>query len=87
MMEGAGFEDIEVVDLSQNVAPMLRLFYIGAVIPYLLITFLGLEKYFINAVAAVETYRNAGFYRYISITRRKPLADRVDISGDWKSNA
>ena len=87
MMEEAGFEDVEVADITENVRPMLRLFYFCAVIPYLFIRFLGLEKHFINAVAAVETYRNVEFYRYISITGRKPLAGGADVNGERKSEA
>ena len=86
MMEEAGFEDVEVVDLSENVAPILRLFYVCAVVPYLLIRLLRVEKHCINAVAAVGTYRNAGFYRYISITGRKPAAVRDGVSGERKED-
>ena len=72
LLEEAGFVDVQVSDLSENVRPMLRLFYICAIIPYFFITLFRLEKYFINAVAAVATYRNCQYYSYISITGKKP---------------
>lgn len=41
ILEEAGFEDIVVKDLSDNVLPMLRLFYVLAFIPYFIIHLLS----------------------------------------------
>ena len=40
-MGEAGFENIEVKDFSVNVLPTLRLFYVLAIIPYFIVSFLG----------------------------------------------
>lgn len=53
-LEGAGFQDVEVKDVSQNVLPILRLFFILAYLPYVFIQLLGLEGRFVNTMAAVE---------------------------------
>jgi sterol 24-C-methyltransferase len=75
LLEEAGFEDLIVNDLSANVKPMLRLFFILAYLPYLLIQLFGLEAHFINTVTGVEAYRaqRVGHVRYVSISARKPL--------------
>jgi sterol 24-C-methyltransferase len=72
MLEDAGFTDIVVRDFSENVRPMLRLFYVLAIVPYYIITFLGLEKYFINTIAGVEGYRQRKHLTYVAISARKP---------------
>ncbi|KAK8247867.1 S-adenosyl-L-methionine-dependent methyltransferase [Phyllosticta capitalensis] len=71
MLEGAGFADVVVRDFSENIRPMTRLFYMIAYIPFLIITFLGLEKHFINTVAGVESYRGHGRWRYVAISAKK----------------
>ncbi|KAK8169730.1 S-adenosyl-L-methionine-dependent methyltransferase [Phyllosticta citrichinensis] len=72
MLEEVGFTDIVVRDYSENIRPMTRLFYVLAYVPFLIITLLGLEKYFINTVAGVESYRGHGRWRYVAISARKP---------------
>ncbi len=75
MLEEAGFQDIAVEDLSANIKPMLRLFFVFAIIPYLIIKLLGLEAWFVNTVAGVGAYlgNRRGLWRYIAVTARKPL--------------
>lgn len=73
ILEEVGFEDVEVTDLSENVLPMLRLFYLLAFIPYIIIAFLGLKEYFVNTVAGYEGYNYRDAVRYISVSARKPL--------------
>jgi sterol 24-C-methyltransferase len=73
MMTEVGFEDIEVNDLSTNVMPMVRLFFILAYLPYLIVKFFGLESYFINTVAAVQMYQLQGYCRYVAVSGKKPL--------------
>lgn len=72
MLEDIGFTNLAVRDYSRNIRPMTRLFYVVAYIPYLIITLLGLERYFINTVAGVQTYRGYGHWRYINIIATKP---------------
>lgn len=72
MLEDVGFENVKVQDLSLNIEPMLRLFFIIAYLPFLVIRFFGLEKWFINTVAGVESYRGRKVWRYIAVTCMKP---------------
>ncbi|KAH0551566.1 hypothetical protein GP486_007217 [Trichoglossum hirsutum] len=75
MLEEAGFKNIKVQDYTLNIEPMLRLFFIVAYLPFLIIWFFGLEKWFINTVAGVESYRGRKLWRYISVTCTKPGSD------------
>jgi ubiquinone/menaquinone biosynthesis C-methylase UbiE len=72
MLEDAGFTDVIVRDYSENVKPITRLFYVLAYIPFLIITFFGLQRYFINTVAGVQMHRGHGHWRYLAISARKP---------------
>jgi len=72
ILEEAGFEDVVVKDLSENVLPMLRMFYLLAFIPYLIIAFLGLKARFINTVAGYEGYVYRDATRYIAVSAKKP---------------
>ncbi|KAE8555502.1 hypothetical protein EYB25_000199 [Talaromyces marneffei] len=81
MLEEAGFIDVVVRDYSDNIRPMTRLFFIIAYIPFLIISMLGLERYFINTVAGVQSYRGHGHWHYIAISARKP-GKLDDISRD-----
>ncbi|KAF7587947.1 hypothetical protein BBP40_006486 [Aspergillus hancockii] len=81
MLEEAGFTDVIVRDYSDNIRPMTRLFYLIGYIPFLFVTVLGLERYFINTVAGVESYRGRRHWRYLAISatkpgRREPAKDR-----------
>ncbi|KAE8342335.1 S-adenosyl-L-methionine-dependent methyltransferase [Aspergillus arachidicola] len=71
MLEDAGFTDIVVRDYSDNIRPMTRLFYLIEYIPFLIVTFLGLEHYFINTVAGVQSYRGRKHWRYLAISATK----------------
>lgn len=73
ILEDAGFENVVVRDLSDNVMPMLRLFYLLAFIPYMIISFLGLKTRFVNTVAGYEGYVYRDSARYIAVSARKPL--------------
>lgn len=74
MLEEAGFQDILIEDLSANIKPMLRLFFVLAIVPYLFIKLFGLEPWFVNTVAGVGAYlgNRRGLWRYIAVTARKP---------------
>jgi sterol 24-C-methyltransferase len=78
-LQNAGFQDVEVQDLSQNVAPMMRFFFLLAYIPYLIIQLLGLEAYFVNAMAAVELWRHSDNVRFLMVKARKPLVELSNL--------
>ncbi|GAD93383.1 conserved hypothetical protein [Paecilomyces variotii No. 5] len=71
MLEDAGFTDIVIRDYSDNIRPMIRLFYIIAYIPFLLVSVLGLGRYFINTMAGVEAFRGHRHWRYVAISATK----------------
>ncbi len=82
MLEDSGFTDIVVRDYSENIKPMTRLFYLVAYIPWLIITLLGLERFFINTVAGVASFRGHGHWRYVAISATKPgrpIESPIDI--------
>ena len=70
-MERIGFQ-VEVQDLSENTLPMLRLFFILALFPYILIRLFRLEARFPNTVAAVDLYRIRQDIRVLLFKARKP---------------
>ncbi|KAI9676468.1 MAG: hypothetical protein M1817_000625 [Caeruleum heppii] len=80
MLTDAGFQDIEVEDLSKNIRPMLRFFFLLAYLPYLLIKLLGLQPWFVNTVAGVEGYRGQDGWRYLAVTARKPADSNPEVS-------
>lgn len=57
MLERQGFQEVVVEDLSENIKPMMRLFFLVGYIPYLIICLLGLEAWFVNTQAGVQGYR------------------------------
>lgn len=71
-LEDVGFVDVNVEDYSDNVRPMLRLFYCLAIVPYLIVKLLRLEKYFINTVAGAGGLPGQKHWKYISISATKP---------------
>jgi len=71
-LENSGLVDVEVKDLSQNVLPMLRFFFVLAILPYLAIRLVGLEAYLVNTMAAVDFYRIGDHLRLLSVKARKP---------------
>ncbi len=83
MLERRGFQDVVVGDLSENIKPMIRLFYIVAYIPFLIIQFLGLEAWFVNTRAGVEGYQvlKWGLWRYVAVTAKKPSKKVSDDGG------
>lgn len=84
MLERQGFQDVLVQDLSENVRPMARLFFLVGYVPYLIICLLGLQAWFVNTQAGVEGYRvfRKRLWRYVAVTAKKPSADQ-DRSNSW----
>ena len=74
MLEEQGFRDVVVEDLTENIRPMARLFFLVAYLPYIFICVLGMQEWFINTMAGVEGYRvlRKGLWRYVVVTARKP---------------
>lgn len=72
MLEEVGFVDVQVQDLSENVRPMLRLFFWLAIIPYLLVKLLHVDKYFVNTVAGAGGLPGQKYWRYIAVQATKP---------------
>jgi sterol 24-C-methyltransferase len=85
ILETAGFRDVVVQDLSENVLPMLRMFYVLAFVPYWIIRVLGLKKYFVNTVAGYEGYKYRGMGRYIAVSAGKPLVESTAESKQSKN--
>ena len=80
ILEETGFQDVEVEDLSTNIRPMLRLFFVLAYL-YLLVKLFGLEAWFVNTVAGVEGYRGKHLWRYVAVTAKKPSNEKHHIRG------
>jgi len=81
MLVEAGFVDVMVKDLTTNVTPMLRLFFVLAYVPFLIIKFLGLQAWFVNTVAGVEGYRGREFCRYVAVSARKSSGKSRTLGG------
>ncbi|KAL9021592.1 MAG: hypothetical protein Q9185_001240 [Variospora sp. 1 TL-2023] len=84
IMEEQGFVDVAERDLSDNMRPLMRLFYVVAYLPYLLICLLGLQQWFVNTEGGVQGYRalKRGYWRYMVFTARKPAARKEGDEGD-----
>lgn len=78
ILEEAWFEDIAVEDLSENILPMVRMFYILALILYMIITLFGLKAYFVSTVVGYESYAHRRPVRYIVVTAKKLLGP-IDV--------
>ncbi|KAI1650089.1 S-adenosyl-L-methionine-dependent methyltransferase [Daldinia loculata] len=72
MLEDAGFENIVIHDFSDNIRPMTRVFFLLAIIPYFFIRVLKLERYFVNTVAGVQSYKGRSRWHYVAISATKP---------------
>lgn len=81
LLEGAGFVHVQVEDYSKNVRPMLRLFWLMAVIPNFFVQLFGLQKYFVNTVGGAYAYNAREYWRYVSVSAKKP-GDEVDAPKD-----
>ena len=73
-LRAAGFEDVEVADLSERMLPMLRRLALLGWAPYQLSRLLRQQQRLVNAMAAVEAYRYRGVWRYNAVTAVRPPA-------------
>lgn len=83
ILEEAGFVDVTTEDITLNVKPMVRFFFVLAYIPYLFVVAFGLEKYFVNTMAGVEGWRARHTVKYVVVSGTKPrkIGDLHDIEG------
>ena len=72
ILDEAGFVDVSVSDLTDNVVPMLRRFHRIAVVPYRILDRLGRTGGLVNAKAAIHGYEMRDHFGYNLITARKP---------------
>lgn len=68
----AGFEDVRVIDITDNVVPMMWLFWLLALVPYFFVQLFRIESHFPNVVAGVEMYRARGDWEFFHLVARKP---------------
>ncbi|KAF2672369.1 cyclopropane-fatty-acyl-phospholipid synthase [Microthyrium microscopicum] len=71
-LKDLGFLDIDVEDLSSEVVPLWRLLAFIGYVPYQFVKILGLQDRFPNTYSAVQIYRNADKFRYVSIRAVRP---------------
>ena len=83
ILEEEVFDDIVIDDLSGNILLMLRLFFLVAYLPYLLISFLGLRDWFPNTEAGAQGYRGLkrGFATFVNVKARKPETTMLSREG------
>lgn len=72
-LEAAGFEDIEVRDLTENVTPLVKVVHDCAYLPVYLVKLFGAERRLINTISAVGAYRSikGGMWHYLQVRGRK----------------
>ena len=73
LMKKAGFRSISVQDITDNIAPMMKVFNLIAFIPYQLISLVGKRARYINAMSAVEYCRYAKHIKYNIYAAVKPV--------------
>lgn len=78
-----GFQDVVLEDLSENIKPMIVLFFAMAYITFFFIKLFGLEARFVNAHAGFQGYyvKKWRLWRYVAVAAKKPLAKVVDDGG------
>jgi len=64
----ARFKNITEKDITKRMMPMLRRFFLKARLPYYFIKRLGLKKYFVNTMSAVEFYNHQDLFRYVIVS-------------------
>ncbi|KAF2150104.1 S-adenosyl-L-methionine-dependent methyltransferase [Myriangium duriaei CBS 260.36] len=83
-LEQAGFVDVEIEDLSENVVPLARFLRTLSAVPYAFIKPLGLVDHFPNTFAGHKMYshRARKAWKYLAITARKPMVEvKVEMYG------
>jgi sterol 24-C-methyltransferase len=73
LLKEAGFTDVSIEDLSDEVLPLWRFFGIIGYIPYQIFKLFGIQHRFTNVMAGVEAWQHWSDGRYISVKAVKPL--------------
>jgi sterol 24-C-methyltransferase len=78
-IEEAGFENVKEQNISENIKPSSYRFHKLSALPYKIISFFSLQKFFINTTAGYESYNAAckGLFRYCIFTGNKPSNPRI----------
>ena len=76
MVQKTGFQQIHKQDLTDNVKPMVKLFYLLAYIPWIIICWVGLQSHFVNTRAGAQAYPliKRRLQVYSAFTAKKPSA-------------
>ncbi|KAL8721937.1 MAG: hypothetical protein Q9225_001493 [Loekoesia sp. 1 TL-2023] len=84
IMEDQGFTNIRSRELTENIRPLMRLFWLIAYVPYLIICLFRLQLYFTNVESGVQGYRalDRGYWRYMVLSARKPPAAQKNLAGN-----
>ena len=72
LARSVGFEDVELVDMSKNIVPMLCLLYIFAFIPYPPPKLFGLQYHFVNTTSGVVMDKSRKYWRSTQVRGKKP---------------
>jgi sterol 24-C-methyltransferase len=61
MLKDTDFQNIKMQDLLHNIELIFRLFFTIAYLPFLIIWFFSLKRWFINTVLGVKGFRGRKF--------------------------
>ncbi|KAF7927546.1 uncharacterized protein EAE98_005928 [Botrytis deweyae] len=75
----AGFTNVVTEDITINVKPMVRFFFVLAYIPYLLVLAFGLQKHFVNTMAGVEGWKCRNSIKYVVVSGEKPMENGSEL--------
>lgn len=64
IVRSAGFVDVTVENITDEVEPMLKRLYQLAIIPFQLVRIFGLQRRFVNVWSAVAGYRHRRYFQY-----------------------
>lgn len=67
MVQGAGFVDVELEDLTEGVRPFARFFGVVGWMPYQIFKVFGIRERFANVMGGTETWLNWGGLRYVVV--------------------
>lgn len=72
LLTESGFQNVEVTNITNHIAPMAKRFHQLAFFPYQFVRLFGLEQKFVNTTAGYELHKNLDVFRYNIITADKP---------------